>query len=277
MHVVIHPGHVGPGLARVGALQERALLDAGVDDRRVSWVEVDVLHVGDVGRARKGPARHAVDLTQRWGARPARAEVIADEHLRRLRSRVESRLPELSGRGQAVDVSLVEAVAASLPALTAIAAGVDSAVKSRCEQGAALRLEQGRADMEFLELAPRFAPAPLVALEPHQSVECADQHFVAGRARREHRRATVSQRDRHALFPVHGQPELAAFASIVRRAQRERKWGMTSLAKRSSEGVTSAGSMPTGVPQPMMSVAGSVARYFSSCSISCSGGPTRYD
>ena len=57
------------------------------------------------------------------------------------------------------------------------------------------------------------------------------------------------------------------------RPQRERKWGMTSFAKRSSEGVISSGFMPTGVPQPIRSVAGSVVlRYASSCSISCSGG-----
>ena len=52
---------------------------------------------------------------------------------------------------------------------------------------------------------------------------------------------------------------------------------MTSAANRSSDGITSSGSMPTGAPQPTRSVAGSVSRNRDSSSTICCGGPTRYD
>lgn len=58
-------------------------------------------------------------------------------------------------------------------------------------------------------------------------------------------------------------------------AQRNR--GMTAAAKRSRERRMpgSAGSMPTGVPQLMMSVTGMNSRSACNPSATCAGGPTR--
>ena len=113
-----------PVLSFVGAFQERALFDAGVDRFRIVGIEGDEFRVRDMRRRRKGPLRHRRYGTQGRHLAPVKPEIFADEQMRRLCPGINSNFVIDDGGSQAVDIVNRYAVIAPLPGLAAVGAGM---------------------------------------------------------------------------------------------------------------------------------------------------------
>jgi hypothetical protein len=196
--VVVHARDDAKRLARVGALQEAALLDA--DEQRVVIVrvEVDVLGVGDVRRRREAPARR-VDRAQRRELGPAAAEVVAAEQVRGLRARVDTNAVAHPRAGEAVHVLLPESLVTPLPGAAAISACEQGAVLHAREDRAARRLDQQGVDVLVGQRPVGDVPSRAggVTLEGNDALDGADQNLPGGSGRPVHRGAAMRKRDGH--------------------------------------------------------------------------------
>src|SRR5581483_6096926 len=191
---------LAPALAVVLALEQGPLLDAGVDDALVHRVEGDELRVGDVRRRREPPLVHRLDVPQVGQVRPVPAQVVAVEQVGRLGAGEQARAPAHAPRRQAEYVVDEQANLAPLPGAPAVRAGVQAAVESAGEDGAAVGLDDHGADEATFKGAVRHAPggAPPGPLQDDQAVARADEQLPRRRGRRVDVRATMGEANGHA-------------------------------------------------------------------------------
>ncbi len=171
--VLVNPDGVelSPVLSFIGAFQECALLDAGIDSFRIVRIEGDEFCVSNVRRSGKRPLRGRGHSAERGNLAPVVPQVFSDEKMRRLGSGVNSYLAVDNGRRQAIDVVDRHAVIAALPGFSAVRTRVDGSEKGAGEHDAAGGLENDRTDVLTFQCALSFAPLTLArALEENQPV-----------------------------------------------------------------------------------------------------------
>src|SRR5581483_9362921 len=124
-----------PALAGVGGLEQRALLDADVQDVRGLRVGGDVLDVSNVRRRREGPFRRARHLGEGGQVRPGSAQVGAEVEMSRLGAGIDASLGAGLAGSEAVDLVVIDA-AAAFPGLAMVGAGVDPTIMGSGKQEA---------------------------------------------------------------------------------------------------------------------------------------------